>query len=111
MQQLFNDAATAGTAVAKAFVDAFEESNRSPSAAELAALADAADRHFAAQPIVWTDPALIEAWRAAMQYHLAERLKIFRRPQKTSSFAPTTTTPIRAATPDARWSGRFGIIK
>jgi hypothetical protein len=33
--QLLLDAATAGTAVAKAYIDAFEQNNRSPSPAEI----------------------------------------------------------------------------
>lgn len=108
--QLLNDAATAGTAIAKIFVDSFEENNRSPSAADLTVLEDAANRHFAAQPPPWTDPALIEAWREAMQYHLADRLKIFRRPQRTAAVAPSFS-PSRSASPGTRWSGPFGITK
>jgi hypothetical protein len=110
MQQLLHDAAAAGTAVARSFVDAFEEGNRSPSPADLVVLEENANRHFAQQPIVWTDPVLVDAWRVAMQAHLAERLKIFRRPQQSASIAPSFS-PSRSASPGARWSGPFGITK
>lgn len=110
MQQLMHDARARGEAVAKAFVDAFAETNRSPSAADLVALEEAASRHFATQPILWTDATLIGAWQEGMQSHLTARLREFRRPQRTASVAPSFS-PSRSASPGARWSGPFGITK
>jgi hypothetical protein len=111
MQQLRNDARTAGEAIAKAFIDTFAESNRSPSQADLIALEETAGRYFAARPIQWTDEEIVQAWREGIQSHLTARLREFRRPLRTASSAPLNVGPTRTHPPGVTWSSPFGITR
>jgi hypothetical protein len=74
-QTLINGARTQGEQLARHFVDRFETQNKSPTMAELEQLrSDAAD-YFAEQPVVWTDDAIVSAWRDGFSAHLASRIK------------------------------------